>query len=210
MALKEDGAVAMILMIDNYDSFTYNLVQELAEISGTTIEVVRNDVASAEALLARKPAAIVISPGPGVPGDAGISMDLIRTAVDTPVLGICLGLQSLAAVHGGSIVRAPAPVHGKTSEIHHADAGVLAGLPNPFVATRYHSLVVDRDTVPEELEVTAWTDDGLVMGLAHRGRPHHAVQFHPESYLSADGMQLLANFLTLAGIEVGARWSRES
>ena len=196
----------MILMIDNYDSFTYNLVQELAEISGAEIDVVRNDAGTAEALLGRRPQAIVISPGPGTPDDAGVSMDLIRAAVDTPMLGICLGLQSLAAVHGGAIVRAPAPVHGKTAEIHHNDCGVMAGLPNPFVATRYHSLVVDRATVPDELEITAWTDDDLVMGLAHRVRPHHAVQFHPESYLSADGMQLLANFLTIAGIDVKPKW----
>jgi len=199
----------MILMIDNYDSFTYNLVQELAEISGAEIVVRRNDAAAAGALLDLEPRAIVISPGPGTPDDAGVSMDLIRAAEHTPMLGICLGMQSLAAVHGGSVVRAPVPVHGKTSEIHHDGGGILAGLPNPFVATRYHSLVVDRDTVPGELEITAWTDDGLVMGLAHRSRPHHAVQFHPESYLSVDGMQLLANFLTLAGIEVASRWTRE-
>ena len=198
----------MILMIDNYDSFTFNLVQGLAEISGETIEVVRNDAASVEELVAREPRAIVISPGPGVPGDAGVSMGLFESAVDTPMLGICLGLQSLAAVHGGSIVRAPAPVHGKTSRIHHIGTGVMAGLPDPFVATRYHSLVVDRDTVPDELEINAWTDDGLVMGLAHRDRPHHAVQFHPESYLSADGMQLLARFLELAGVEVRPGWKR--
>jgi len=196
----------MILMIDNYDSFTYNLVQELAEISGEPIEVVRNDAATAEELLERGPKAIVISPGPGVPEDAGVSMELARTAVDTPLLGICLGLQSLAAVHGGVITRAPQPVHGKTSEIHHEGTGIMAGLPQPFRATRYHSLVVDRDTVPHELAITAWTDDGLVMGLVHVGRPHHAVQFHPESYLTADGMQLLANFLRIAGVEVGPEW----
>ena len=199
----------MILMIDNYDSFTYNLVQELAEISGAEIEVVRNDAGTAVELLRKRPQAIVISPGPGTPDDAGVSMDLIRAASETPMLGICLGLQSLAAVHGGSIVRAPAPVHGKTSEIHHNDTGVMVGLPNPFIATRYHSLLVDRATVPEKLEVTAWTDDDLVMGVAHRDRPHHAVQFHPESYLSVDGMHLLANFLTLAGIEVKPEWQRD-
>ena len=198
----------MILMIDNYDSFTYNLVQELAEISGAEIDVVRNDTGTAEELLARGPKAIVISPGPGTPDDAGVSKDLIRAASDTPMLGICLGMQSLAEVHGGSVVRAPAPVHGKTSEIHHNDTGLMAGLPEPFIATRYHSLIVDRETVPEELEITAWTDDGLVMGLAHREHPHHAVQFHPESYLSVDGMQLLANFLALAGVDVRAEWRR--
>jgi len=198
----------MILMIDNYDSFTYNLVQELAEISGAEIDVVRNDTETAEELLARGPDAIVISPGPGTPDDAGVSKDLIRAASDTPMLGICLGMQSLAEVHGGSVVRAPAPVHGKTSEIHHDDTGVVAGLPEPFIAARYHSLIVDRETVPEELEITAWTDDGLVMGLAHREHPHHAVQFHPESYLSVDGMRLLANFLSLAGVEVKDQWKR--
>jgi len=198
----------MILMIDNYDSFTYNLVQELAEISGAAIEVVRNDAGTADELLRRRPEAIVISPGPATPDDAGVSMDLIRLAATTPLLGICLGLQSLAAVHGGSIVRAPAPVHGKTSEIHHNGTGVMAGLPNPFIATRYHSLVVDRATVPETLDITAWTDDGLVMGAAHRSRPHHAVQFHPESYLSVNGMQLLANFLTIAEIDVKPEWRR--
>ena len=196
----------MILMIDNYDSFTYNLVQELAEISGAPIEVVRNDGATARELLDRAPRAIVISPGPGTPADAGVSLDLIRAATRTPLLGICLGLQSLVAVHGGSIVRAPEPVHGKTSEIGHGGSGIMTGLPDPFVATRYHSLIVDRETVPDELEVTAWTEDGIVMGLAHREHPHHAVQFHPESYLSEDGMQLLANFLVLAGIEVAPEW----
>ena len=200
----------MILMIDNYDSFTYNLVQELAMISGVEIDVVRNDAGSAEELLASRPRAIVISPGPGTPDDAGVSKDLIRAASDTPVLGICLGMQSLAQVHGAVIVRAPAPVHGKTSPIHHAGAGLLTGLPDGFIATRYHSLVVDRETVPDELEITAWTEDGLVMGLAHRDHPHHAVQFHPESYLTEDGMQLLANFLVLAGIEVGEQWRRST
>ncbi len=199
----------MILMIDNYDSFTYNLVQGLVEISGAEIDVLRNDAGTAEELLAREPKAIVISPGPGTPDDAGVSMDLISAAVATPMLGICLGMQSLAAVHGGTIIRAPLPVHGKTAAIHHNEGGVMSGLPNPFIATRYHSLVVDRSTVPDELEITAWTDDGLVMGLAHHERPHHAVQFHPESYLSPDGMQLLANFLVLAGVDVKPEWQHE-
>jgi anthranilate synthase/aminodeoxychorismate synthase-like glutamine amidotransferase len=196
----------MILMVDNYDSFTYNLVQELAEISGAEIDVVRNDAATVEQLVERRPRAVVISPGPGTPDDAGVSKDLILAAPNTPLLGICLGMQCLAEVHGGSIVRAPAPVHGKTSAIHHCGSGVMAGLPEPFVATRYHSLIVDRDTVPDELEVSAWTDDGLVMGLAHRENPHHAVQFHPESFLTEDGMRLLANFLTVAGIDVRPGW----
>ena len=193
-------------MVDNYDSFTYNLVQELSEISGAEIAVVRNDAADAEALLALGPQAIVISPGPGIPEDAGVSMELIAAAAEVPVLGVCLGLQALAAVHGGRVVRAPEPVHGKTSAVHHDGGGLMADLPDPFVATRYHSLVADRGSLPDELVVTAWTDDGLVMGLAHRTRPHHAVQFHPESYLSRHGMQLLANFLFLAGVEVKGRW----
>jgi anthranilate synthase component 2 len=198
----------MILMVDNYDSFTYNLVQELAEISGAEVKVVRNDAAGADELLALRPDAIVVSPGPGVPEDAGVSMELIGRAAEVPLLGVCLGLQALAAVHGGRIVRASAPVHGKTSAIHHDGSGVMAGLPDPFVATRYHSLVADRSTLNELLQVTAWTEDGLVMGLAHRERPHHAVQFHPESYLSRHGMQLLANFLSLAGVEVRSQWQR--
>ncbi|HSN57091.1 MAG TPA: gamma-glutamyl-gamma-aminobutyrate hydrolase family protein, partial [Candidatus Sulfomarinibacteraceae bacterium] len=132
--------------------------------------------------------------------------ELIAAASKVPLLGVCLGLQALAAVHGGRVVRAPVPVHGKTSAIHHDGSGLMAGLPDPFVATRYHSLVADRASLPDELVLTAWTDDGLVMGLAHRTRPHHAVQFHPESYLSRHGMQLLANFLSLAGVEVKERW----
>jgi anthranilate synthase component 2 len=194
----------MILMIDNYDSFTYNLVQELAEIGAEPIEVVRNDEATAAALLARRPRAIVISPGPGTPHDSGISLELIAQAADIPLLGICLGLQALAQVHGGKVVRAPEPVHGKTSEVRHDGRGLFEGVPEPMVATRYHSLVVEAGTVPECFERTAWTDDGLVMALAHRERPHWGVQFHPESYLCRDGMTLLGNFLRMAG--VGVSW----
>jgi len=190
----------MILMVDNYDSFTYNLVQELAELSDAEIHVLRNDAASAEEMLALGPQAVVISPGPGTPERAGVTMELIERAAAVPLLGICLGHQALAAVHGARIVRAPEPVHGKTSEIHHGGGGVFAGLPEPLTATRYHSLVVERGSVPSKLEVTAWTDDGLVMGLEHRERPHHGVQFHPESYLTRDGMRLLAGFLRLAGV----------
>ncbi len=192
----------MILMIDNYDSFTYNLVQELHVVGEAEIRVVRNDAASVDALLALQPRAIVISPGPGTPESAGVSMSLIAAAAEVPVLGICLGHQALAAVHGGRVVRAPEPVHGKTSAIRHRGDGLFAGLPDPFEATRYHSLVADRASVPEVLEVTAWTDDSLVMGLHHRIRPHYGVQFHPESYLTRHGMHLLARFLDLAGLPV--------
>ena len=190
----------MILVVDNYDSFTYNLVQELAELSGARLEVVRNDAAGAPELVGRAPAAIVISPGPGVPEQAGVSMDLIAAAEGIPVLGICLGHQALAAVHGAAIVRGPEPVHGKTSPIHHDGEGLFDGVPNPFEATRYHSLVVDRGTIPDALRITAWTDDGLVMGLEDVARPHYGLQFHPESYLSREGMRLLAAFLQAARI----------
>jgi len=190
----------VILVIDNYDSFTYNLVQEIAELSGAAMDIVRNDVASAAELLARGPEAVVISPGPGVPEQAGVSMDLIAAAEGIPLLGICLGHQALAAVHGARIVRGPEPVHGKTSPIHHHGTGVFTGAPNPFEATRYHSLIVDRDSIPSELVVTAWTDDGVVMGLSHADHPHHGLQFHPESYLSLEGMRLLARFLEMANL----------
>ena len=195
-----------VLMIDNYDSFTYNLVQELAQVAEVAIEVVRNDREPVAALLGRRPAAIVISPGPGTPQDAGVTMALVGAAADIPLLGICLGHQALAAVHGGRVERAPEPVHGKTSAVRHRGDGLFRGLPDPFTATRYHSLVVARDSVPADLELTAWTDDGLVMGLAHRVRPHYGVQFHPESYLCRDGMRLLARFLELAGIGVRDEW----
>ena len=190
----------MILMIDNYDSFTYNLVQGLAELSRVEVEVVRNDVASADVLLARAPQAVVVSPGPGTPEQAGVSVDLIAAAAEVPLLGICLGHQALAVAHGSRVVRSAEPVHGKVSMIHHAGGPLLAGVPNPCPATRYHSLVVDPASVPECLEVTAWTEDGLVMGLRHRSRPHFGLQFHPESYLCRDGMRLLRGFLELAGI----------
>jgi anthranilate synthase component 2 len=200
----------MILMIDNYDSFTYNLVQEIAEITEEGIRVVRNDHASVNELLALQPKAIVISPGPGEPAQAGNTMELVRTAVDLPLLGICLGHQALAAVHGANVVRAPEPVHGKTSLIQHHGKGLFAELKSPIEATRYHSLVIDRDSLPDELEITAWTDDGLVMGIQHTTKNHHGVQFHPESYLTRDGMKLLARFLLLAGLPVREAWrSRE-
>ncbi len=190
----------MILVIDNYDSFTYNLVQEMAQLTDEPLEVVRNDAATVEELLERRPRAVLVSPGPGRPEEAGVSLELVKRAGEIPLLGICLGHQTLAMVHGARIVRAPEPVHGKTSEIHHGGTGLFRGLPDPMTATRYHSLVVDRESVPPSLEVTAWTGDGLVMGLAHRERPHHAVQFHPESYLTRQGMDLLSNFLEMAGL----------
>ena len=193
-------------MLDNYDSFTYNLVQELSEVGGAAIEVVRNDAATVDELLAMGPEAVVISPGPGVPQDSGVTMDLIRGACELPLLGICLGHQALAAIHGGRVIRGPEPVHGKTSPIHHNGEGIFEALSNPFEATRYHSLVVERDSVPPNLEITAWTDDGEVMGLRDRARPHFGVQFHPESYLSHQGRQLLARFLHIAGLPVRDPW----
>jgi len=212
MAVGKDGGgvTSRVLVIDNYDSFTYNLVQELAQVGDVAIEVVRNDAEPVASLLARRPAAIVVSPGPGTPEDAGVTMELVAACGDVPLLGICLGHQALAAVHGGRVVRAPEPVHGKTSPVRHRGDGLFAGLPDPFEATRYHSLVVDRSSVPGRLEVTAWSDDGLVMGLADRERPHWGVQFHPESYLCRDGMRLLARFLELAGIGVRDGWGRAS
>ena len=196
----------MILMLDNYDSFTYNLVQELGEVGEVEIEVVRNDAATADELLALGPQAVVISPGPGVPEEAGVSMDLVRAAADLPLLGICLGHQAIAAVHGGAIVRAPEPVHGKTSPILHNGAGLFEGLPDGFEATRYHSLIVDRDSLPQNLEVTAWTDDGEVMAIRDTDHLHFGVQFHPESYLCHEGKRLLARFLEIAGLEVRPEW----
>jgi anthranilate synthase component 2 len=193
-------------MLDNYDSFTYNLVQELLEIGGDEIEVVRNDAVGVDELMAWAPTAVVISPGPGVPEESGVTMDLIRAAADLPLLGICLGHQAIAAVHGGRVVRAPEPVHGKTSPIHHSGEGLFEGLPDGFLATRYHSLIVDRDSLPAELEVVAWTDEGVVMGLRDRSRLHFGVQFHPESYLCQHGKVLLARFLDIAGVPLRDEW----
>ena len=192
---------APVLLIDNYDSFTWNLVHHLAEL-GVESEVVRNDVLTADEALARKPAAVVLSPGPCAPDQAGICLDLIAHAPDDlPILGVCLGHQAMGQAFGGRVVRAKTLMHGKTSPIHHEGASVFAGLPAPFIATRYHSLAVDRAGLPHALEVTAWTEDGEIMGLAHRDRPLHGVQFHPESIATPDGLQLLANFLDLAGVE---------
>lgn len=190
----------MILMIDNYDSFTYNLVQYLGEL-GAEVEVVRNDQITPEQIAARAPAGIVVSPGPCTPNEAGVSMSALQTfAGKIPMLGVCLGHQSLGQVFGGAVIRARAVMHGKISPIFHQGQGVFAGLPSPFNATRYHSLVVEKDTLPADFEITAWTQhaDGSmdeIMGLRHRPTGAEGVQFHPESILSEHGHQLLENFL---------------
>jgi anthranilate synthase component 2 len=185
----------MILLLDNYDSFTYNLFQYLSEL-GADVLVKRNDELSVGDVAALAPAKIVISPGPCTPNEAGISVELIRALGDSvPILGVCLGHQAIGAAYGGAVVRAPQVMHGKLSAIHHNGAGVFAGLPPAFPATRYHSLIVRRDDLPECLEVTAWTDDGLIMGLRHRALPVEGVQFHPESIMTDAGKALLKNFL---------------
>ncbi len=195
----------MIVLVDNYDSFTYNLVQYLRELAGDEdVRVIRNDAATPAEILAGEPRALVLSPGPGVPESAGVCVELVRAAAAVPLLGVCLGHQAVAVAYGGRVVRAPVPRHGKNSEVHHNGRQVFEGLADPFTATRYHSLVAQRDSLPRELEVTAWTDDGLVMGLAHASRPHFGVQFHPEAYLTHGGKRLLANFLSLAGIAAEA------
>ena len=188
----------MILVIDNYDSFTYNLVHYLNELGAET-RVHRNDDLSAEAALGLRPDAVLLSPGPCSPDEAGICLDLLRKAPDDlPILGVCLGHQSIGQAFGGRVVRAKALMHGKTSAIRHTGKGVFADLPNPFTATRYHSLAVEQASLPDALEVTAWTDDGEIMGLQHRSRPIHGVQFHPESIATEGGHKLLGNFLELA------------
>jgi len=188
----------MIILIDNYDSFTFNLVHYLGEL-GAEVAVHRNDKIDAAAVVATAPDAIVLSPGPCTPDDAGICLDLIAAAAPTiPVFGVCLGHQAIGQVFGGKVVRAPAPVHGKLSEMSHRGEGVFRGINGPFRATRYHSLVVDRATMPADLAVTAETGDRLVMGLAHRTLPVHGVQFHPESIASEHGHLILKNFLDIA------------
>lgn len=191
----------MILVVDNYDSFTYNLVHYLNELGAQT-RVVRNDALSAADAVALRPEAVLLSPGPCTPSEAGICLDLIKTAPDDlPILGVCLGHQAIGQAFGGDVIRAKTLMHGKTSQIAHDDTGIFAGLPDPFTATRYHSLAVKRDTLPNSLKVTAWTDDGEIMGLAHAARPIHGVQFHPESILTEGGHKLLGNFLDLAGVK---------
>jgi anthranilate synthase component 2 len=188
----------MILVIDNYDSFTYNLVHYLNELGAET-RVHRNDDLSVEAALGLRPDAVLLSPGPCSPDEAGICLELLRRAPDDlPILGVCLGHQSIGQAFGGRVVRAKALMHGKTSAIRHGGKGVFGDLPNPFTATRYHSLAVDSGSLPEALEITAWTDDGEIMGLQHRTRPIHGVQFHPESIATEGGHKLLGNFLELA------------
>ncbi|MCX8035682.1 MAG: aminodeoxychorismate/anthranilate synthase component II [Candidatus Sumerlaeia bacterium] len=187
----------MILVIDNYDSFTYNLVQYLGDL-GAELRVFRNDEVSLDAVEKLGPERIVISPGPCTPKEAGISRDVIRRfGPRIPLLGVCLGHQAIGDVYGGEVVRADRVWHGKTSMIHHDGRDVFRGLPNPFEATRYHSLIVRRESLPPCLEITAWTDDGLIMGLRHREHPVWGVQFHPESILTAPGKDLLRNFLSL-------------
>ncbi len=185
----------MILMIDNYDSFTYNLVQYLGEL-GAKVEVYRNDVLAVEAIADLQPSGLVLSPGPCTPKEAGISVDAVRTyAGCLPILGVCLGHQAIASAYGGRVGRAAEVMHGKTSEVVHDGTGVFAGLPNPLEATRYHSLVVERASLPAVLRITAWTEDGTIMGLRHRELDVEGVQFHPESILTGSGKALLANFL---------------
>jgi anthranilate synthase component 2 len=184
-----------VLLIDNYDSFTYNLFQYLSEL-GASVEVRRNDALSIADAAALQPDRIVVSPGPCTPAEAGISVEIIRElGARIPTLGVCLGHQAIGAAFGGAVVRAPEIMHGKLSAIHHEGKGVFADLPTPFTATRYHSLIVRRDDLPDELEITAWSEDGLIMGMRHRELPIQGVQFHPESIMTQDGKRLLKTFL---------------
>jgi anthranilate synthase component 2 len=190
----------MILVIDNYDSFTYNLVHYLNELGAETL-VHRNDAISVAEALGLGADGVLLSPGPCTPNEAGICLDLIAAAPDAlPIFGVCLGHQAIGQAFGGEVVRAKSLMHGKTSRIHHEGKGVFAGLKNPFTAARYHSLAVEDEALPDVLEVTAWTDDGEIMGVRHRTRPIHGVQFHPESIATEGGHDLLANFLDIAGV----------
>ena len=191
----------MILVVDNYDSFTWNLVHYLAELGAET-RVVRNDDLTATEAWALRPEAVLLSPGPCTPNEAGICLAILDTAPqDMPIFGVCLGHQAMGQAFGGEVIRAKALMHGKTSPIEHEGRSVFKGLPSPFTATRYHSLAVRRETLPDVLDVTAWTADGEIMGLAHRTRPIHGVQFHPESIATEHGHDLLANFLDLANVK---------
>jgi anthranilate synthase component 2 len=190
----------MILVIDNYDSFTYNLVHYLNELGAET-HVERNDAISVAEAIGMKPQGVLLSPGPKTPNEAGICLSLIEAApADLPIFGVCLGHQSIGQAYGGKVIHAKALMHGKTSQIHHNGKGVFAGLKNPFTATRYHSLAVREEDLPADLEMTAWTDDGEIMGVQHRSRPIFGVQFHPESIATECGHELLANFLDVAGV----------
>ena len=197
----------MLLVLDNYDSFTFNLVQYLGELAAqhplaAELRIERNDALTLDDITALAPAAILISPGPGDPDQSGVCLDVLRELSPTvPTLGVCLGHQAIAQVYGGRVVRAAEQMHGKTSPVQHNDAGVFAGLPNPLTATRYHSLIAERESLPACLEITAWLDDGTIMGLRHRDYPHlQGVQFHPESVLTQSGHDLLANFLRQAAV----------
>jgi anthranilate synthase component 2 len=186
----------MVLMVDNYDSFTYNLVQYLGEL-GEEVRVVRNDELTVGEIASLRPARIVLSPGPCTPNEAGVSLELIRRfAGEVPILGVCLGHQAIGQAFGGRVVHAQTLMHGKTSSIHHDGEGVFKGLPSPYTATRYHSLAIERDSCPDVLDVTAWTEDGEIMGVRHRSLPVEGVQFHPESILTEHGHALLRNFLS--------------
>lgn len=185
----------MLLLIDNYDSFTYNLYQYFSEL-GAEVVVKRNDAVTLKEISALAPERIVISPGPCTPNEAGISCAVVeRFGSELPILGVCLGHQTIGQVFGGKVVRAPHAIHGKSEQVYHVGAGSLHGLPTPFTATRYHSLIVERDTLPEELEVTAWTADGIIMGIKHKSYPIEGVQFHPESILTTHGKEILQHFL---------------
>jgi anthranilate synthase component 2 len=185
----------MIVVVDNYDSFTYNLVQQIERLAGEALQVVRNDAFDPEQLIAQKPRAIVISPGPGTPVRAGRILDLIRANDAIPMLGVCLGHQAIGEAFGGRVVRGSVPVHGKVSEVSHRGERLFAGCESPLHTARYHSLVVDRESLPDDLEVDAETEDGVIMAVSHRSRPTYGIQFHPESYGTSGGDQLIRNFL---------------
>ena len=194
----------MILVIDNYDSFTYNLVHYLNELGAST-DVWRNDALTVDQALGLGPQAVLLSPGPCTPDEAGICLDLLaRAPADLPILGVCLGHQAMGRAEGGRVIRAKALMHGKTDRISHSGVGVFKDIPSPFTATRYHSLAIDRSSLPHGLDVTAWTDDGEIMGVQHKDRPWFGVQFHPESIATEHGHELLANFLDLAGVDRAA------
>ena len=191
----------MILVIDNYDSFTYNLVHYLNELGAQT-RVYRNDALTTEEALGLRPQAVLLSPGPCTPDEAGICLDLLmRAPRDLPILGVCLGHQAMGQAEGGKVIRAKTLMHGKTDSIHHNGGGIFRDIPSPFTATRYHSLAIERSSLPNTLEVTAWTEDGEIMGVQHRDRPMYGVQFHPESIATQYGHEMLANFLDLAGVD---------